>query len=101
MNKPPVSRSGNGLTSSTIDSRIRRNLPGMRERGRAPTKPLEVLAVTHDGIDHAVKKQTGALCVNGIDQWRVETACGVALVVTQGAVTPRCTTCLVCLMEGG
>lgn len=95
-----ASKTGHGLTPTTIDTRARRGLVGLRERGKAPTKPREVFAATHDGSSHIVKKQTGSACVNGIDKWWVETACDVKLVVTEAAPKPLFPTCLLCLMEG-
>lgn len=82
------------------DTRFRRALPGLLPVGNAPTTPLEVMTVTYDGLNHVVKKQTGAACVNGIDKWWVEMTCGKKLVVAMGAVQPRETTCLVCMMGG-
>lgn len=96
-----ATKTGNGLTATNVDSRLRRGLVGLQEVGKPPTKPLEVLAVRYEEVDHAVRKQTGATCVNGIDKWWVETACGRRMVVTAAARIPAFLTCLECLMEGG
>jgi hypothetical protein len=86
--------------NSSNDSRFRRGLPGLLESGKPPTTPLEVLTLTYDGLQHIVKKQTGAVCVNGMDKWWVETSCRKQLVVTTASVKPSFPTCMECMMEG-
>lgn len=81
------------------DGRSRRGLIGLQEVGRPPTPPSEVLSVRVDDMNHHVVKQTKSGCVNGIDNWWVETACQRKLVVTQAAERPTNTTCLECLFH--
>lgn len=86
--------------SGPHDSRLRRGLIGLVEAGKPPTKPLEVFNAEYDGANHIVKKQTGAVCVNGIDKWWVETSCGLKLVVPMGAKGTPVISCIMCFAEG-
>jgi hypothetical protein len=83
----------------SIDNRSRRGLIGLQEVGRVATTPTEVLNVRVDDMNHHVTRQTMSGCVNGIDNWWVETACARKLVVTQSAERPTNVTCLECLFH--
>lgn len=74
-----------------------RKLPGFRETGKAPTKPIEVLSVAFDGSCHEIVKQTRAVSAGGIDTWWVETLCGRKVVVTMMADRNGSVSCLDCL----
>lgn len=63
---------------------------------KGPTAPLEVTSVEFDGAGHEVAKQLRAECVNGVDHWQVETACGRRIIITLFAVRNTDVTCRAC-----
>lgn len=60
--------------------------------------PIERLAFVRDGITHQAAKQRGAGCVNGIDNWWLESCCGVRVVMTSMAMPTGFVDCMACLV---
>jgi hypothetical protein len=84
-----------------MKSHHRRGLVGLDETARPPTTPVEVTLLVTDGITHVAAKQIRALCAGGIDNWWLETWCGVRAVVTSMAPKPVEATCMLCLAMSG
>lgn len=76
----------------------RRGLVGLQPIGRRPSTPIERLAFVRDGITHQAAKQRGAGCVNGIDNWWLESCCGIRVVTTSMARPTGLVDCMTCLV---
>jgi hypothetical protein len=75
----------------------RSRIPGVKVKAKASTTPLEILSVSYDGASHHVEKQTRAVCVSGMNNWWVETACYLKVVATQLSEKNQPVTCKECL----
>lgn len=76
----------------------RRGLIGLDPIGKMPSTPIERLAFLRDGITHQAAKQRGAGCVGGIDNWWLESCCGVRVVTTSLARPTGSVDCMACLV---
>jgi hypothetical protein len=76
----------------------RRGLIGLTEIARLPLKPIERMTFKRDGITHHACKQRGAGCVGGIDNWWLESCCGIQVVTTSMASPTGDVDCMTCIV---
>jgi hypothetical protein len=76
----------------------RRGLIGLPEGARRPSTPIERLTFRRDGITHRAAKQRGAGCIGGIDNWWLESCCGIQVVMTSMASPTGLVDCMTCLV---
>lgn len=80
-----------------MQHKSRRGLIGLPEIARPPSTPTERLAFARDGVTHQAARQHGAGCVNGIDNWWLESCCGMRVVTTSMASSAGLIDCMTCL----
>lgn len=80
-----------------MSSANRRGLVGLPRAANPPTTPIERLTFLYDGVTHQACKQQMAGCVNGIDNWWLESTCGIRVVTTMLAVSSPLVDCMSCL----
>jgi hypothetical protein len=81
-----------------VQHKSRRGLMGLPEIAKRPSTPIERLAFVRDGITHQAAKQRGAGCVGGIDNWWLESCCGIRVVTTSMARPAGLVDCMACLV---
>ena len=81
-----------------MNTKSRRGLVGLPATARPPTTPVEVTSFTLDDVTHKAARQTWAGCVGGIDNWRLETHCGLKVVVTAFARRGGDADCMACIV---
>lgn len=81
-----------------MNHRSRRGLIGLPESASRPSRPIERLTFKRDQITHQAAKQRGAGCVGGIDNWWLESWCGIQVVTTAMASPTGFVDCMTCLV---
>lgn len=76
----------------------RRGLIGLSEIAKRSSTPIERLTFKRDQVTHQAAKQRGAGCVGGIDNWWLESYCGLKVVTTSMASASGHVDCMTCLV---